>query len=405
MLLHLDPANKTAFILSIPRDLFLPIPGTYNANRVDSALNAGPQRLVQTIEDDLGIPINHYVELNFDTFQNVVNALGGLDMYFPDPVKDAYSGLNITTPGCQHLNGTQALAVVRARHMYYYQNGQWNYDPTGDLGRIKRDHEFLRILASQVRQRGLSNPLTANAIVGSVLPDLKVDSGFSLSDMVHLVLTFHSVNPASIPTDTLSVVIDPNSYYYKGANYGDVVFPAQPFDQQTIDQFLGLSAPPGSGISPSSVSVQVLNGTGTPGQAAQTASQLQALGFNVSGTGNSTPVGPVFNETTIYYPKGEIAQAELLESKLGGQVIIGEAPPGAGTNLTLVTGTTFTVASPSSGSSASSTSSTSSSTSGSGSSSASPGQPSYTGPAATEPVTPLPSFDPRSCAANGKAGP
>ena len=59
------------------------------------------------------------MELNFDSFQGVVNALGGIKMYFPEPVFDAYSGLNVPTAGCRQLNGFQALEVVRARHLVY----------------------------------------------------------------------------------------------------------------------------------------------------------------------------------------------------------------------------------------------------------------------------------------------
>ncbi len=416
MLLHLDPANHSAFILSIPRDLFVPIPGTTAANRVDAALNAGPTRLVHTIEDDLGIPINHFVELNFDTFQGVVNALGGVSMYFPDPVKDAYSGLNVTTPGCHHLNGTEALQVVRARHMFYMQNGTWYYDPMGDLSRIKRDHEFLRVLAAQVAQRGLSNPLTANAILGSVAPDLQVDSGFSLSKMLGLALAFHGVNPNSVPTYTLPVSIDPNPFYYRGADYGDVVLPSQPQDQQVIDRFLGVSSPPGSSVSPSSFSVAVENGTGGYNQAADTASALKQLGFNITSVGNASIVGPV-SETTVYYAPGHLADAERVAGSLTGTVVIGQGPTSAGSTVTVVTGSNFSVTAPSGSAQASSTtgtaqaSSSGSSSSGSGSSGSSSSTSvsiATTSPQVIAPPTvshaPLPSYDPRSCSPSGGPG-
>src|ERR1700694_2240892 len=94
MLMHLNPVTQQASILSIPRDLWLPVPGTDRQLRVDAALSLGPGFLVQTIEEDLGIPIDHYVSLNFDTFQGVVDDLGGIQMYFPVPVKDSYSALS-----------------------------------------------------------------------------------------------------------------------------------------------------------------------------------------------------------------------------------------------------------------------------------------------------------------------
>ncbi|HUY86616.1 MAG TPA: LCP family protein, partial [Acidimicrobiales bacterium] len=73
MILHLDPKARTESILSIPRDMLAPVPGVANELKIDSALNYGPERLVQTIEDDFGITINHFIELNFDSFQGVVS--------------------------------------------------------------------------------------------------------------------------------------------------------------------------------------------------------------------------------------------------------------------------------------------------------------------------------------------
>ncbi len=150
MILHLNPANGTLSILSIPRDLFVPNARSDGANKIDAALFQGPDQLINAIEEDFGIPIQHFVELNFDSFINVVNALGGIKMYFPEPVFDAYSGLNIQTTGCIALNGTQALQVVRARHLQYKGPGVTTTDPNywpqenqSDLARIRRDHEFL----------------------------------------------------------------------------------------------------------------------------------------------------------------------------------------------------------------------------------------------------------------------
>ena len=113
MILHLDPAVPSVSILSIPRDLLIPNARVSGAYKIDAALEEGPSQLVAAIEEDFGIPIQHYVELNFDSFGNVVNALGGIHMYFPELVFDAYSDLDVTTTGCQYLNGWQALEVVR----------------------------------------------------------------------------------------------------------------------------------------------------------------------------------------------------------------------------------------------------------------------------------------------------
>ena len=105
MVARFDPAAKTVTVLSIPRDLWVDIPGNDSGisgmNRINAAYDGGPDLLIQTIEQDLGIPINHYVAVNFPGFSGMVDALGGVTMDFPTPVKDQYTGLNVATTGCQ----------------------------------------------------------------------------------------------------------------------------------------------------------------------------------------------------------------------------------------------------------------------------------------------------------------
>ena len=233
MILHLNPTTHSVSILSIPRDLFVPNARIEGANKIDAALYQGPTQLVAAIQEDFAIPIQHYVELNFDSFASVVNALGGINMYFPEPVYDAESDLDVTTVGCHHLNGFHALQVVRARHMVHKGPGVTSNDPANwtpeaqsDLARIRRDHEFLRVLATAVAKKGLSDPLTDRSIITGVAPDLTVDSGFSAGHMINLVLTYHSVNVDEAPQLTVPVLEDTfGSYQYDGGNYGDIEFP------------------------------------------------------------------------------------------------------------------------------------------------------------------------------------
>ena len=292
MILHLNPANGSVSILSIPRDLFVPNARSDGANKIDAALYQGPDQLINAIEEDLGIPIQHFVELNFDSFINIVQALGGIKMYFPEPVFDAYSGLNVQTTGCVDLNGTQALQVVRARHLQYKGPGVTSTDPNdwpqetqSDIARIRRDHEFLRVLADAVKLRGLGNPITDQQLVSGVVGQLTVDSGFSASAMINLVLGFHNVDVGRAPQLTVPVAVDQfGSYEYQGGSYGDIEFPAEPQDHQAIDQFLGLSSSNADTYSggtlpaPSSVTVSVLNGSGAYNQATDTARRARGTG-------------------------------------------------------------------------------------------------------------------------------
>ena len=117
------------------------------------------------------------MQVDFGGFEGAVNAIGGITMNFPYPAKDAYSGLNITSAGCQLLNGTQALAVARSRHYEYYANGYWQFDGTGDFGRIDRQDAFLRALVDQARTK--YNPLTINALLGSIPQGITIDDQLS----------------------------------------------------------------------------------------------------------------------------------------------------------------------------------------------------------------------------------
>jgi LCP family protein required for cell wall assembly len=363
MILHLNWSTHSLSILSIPRDLFVPNARAEGANKIDAALYEGPSQLVAAIQEDLGIPIQHYVELNFDTFANVVDALGGIKMYFPEPVYDSYSGLDVPTPGCRSLNGVQALQVVRARHLQYQPPGvtttdvaSWPADPQSDLSRIRRDHEFLRVLATAVAKKGISNPLTDAQIVSAVASQLEVDSGMSASQMVHLVLGFHSVNANGAPQLTLPIVLDlSGSYHYKGGNYGDVVWPDEPQDHQVVDQFLGVGSTTDTLTatqvpSPAAVTVGVRNGTGSYAQAATTAASLKALGFQATVAGDSPSVGSV-SETVVYYSattRAETASAQAVAGDLSGSVVMALDPAmvAPGTEVTVVTGTNFTVTRP-----------------------------------------------------------
>ena len=421
MILHLDPANRTVSVLSIPRDLFIPnarVPnpkaGITAANKIDAGLYDGPSQLVASIKEDFGIAVQHYVVLNFDTFANVVDALGGIDMYFPMPVFDAYSGLNVPAPGCIHLNGYRALQVVRARHLQYKAPGvtttnphYWPQETQSDLARILRDHEFLRVVATAVSKKGLGNPITDTQMVSSVAPYLTVDSSFSTSNMISLVLHFHGVNAAKAPQYTLPVQVTTfGGYDYKGAPYGDVEFPATTAAQQTVDQFLGVNAATdtltGAPLpSPSAVTVSVLNGTGAYNQATDTASALSALGFHIAGVGDATPVGAEAETLVAYGQKTPAveAAAQAVVRSLAGSAIMDYDPAlvADGAQVTVVTGTQFTVNSPP-GPSASAPAT--------GSPSTATTAPSSSGfQAPTPAVSPLQPWDPRSCTASGSEGP
>jgi LCP family protein required for cell wall assembly len=331
MILHLDPKTDSASLLSIPRDLFVPMPsgspvGPYE--KIDAALNDGkngPDNLIQAITDDLGIPINHFIELTFDGMQGVVNSLGGINLDFPEKLYDQQSNLNITATGCQHINGAQALALVRSRHLQYDPPGDnaapadWPYDPESDLARIARDHTFLRVLASTGISEGFTNPIKANDFIGAVINDIVIDPGLR-GQLISLASHYRKLNPATVAELTLPVTIV-NSYNYAGSNIGDVDFPVQPLDNQVIAQWDGAALP--APVPPAAV--DVYNLAGSYNLATNTAAALHADGINATiGGDKAVPGSPT--ETLLYYPPTGLPQALDVLGHLSGAVMLQADP-------------------------------------------------------------------------------
>jgi LCP family protein required for cell wall assembly len=147
MVMRVDPQARQASILSLPRDLWVPY-GTNEEGRINTAIQRGdgrPDVLIGVLNDYLGIPIHHYVQVDFAGFKSLVKLIGGVPVYFETPVKDQ-GGLNVMNAGCNTLDADGALAYVRARHLKYLnENGYWqSLDGTSDLGRISRQQDFIK---------------------------------------------------------------------------------------------------------------------------------------------------------------------------------------------------------------------------------------------------------------------
>src|SRR5664280_330472 len=223
-IMHVDPANDTISILSIPRDTYVTLLANQNLygkfNRINVNYANGPSLLVQTVTANFGIPINHVIQVSFAGLINAADAIGGVYLYFPYPSHDPFSGLSILHPGCQLVTGFQALAVARSRHFYYNVRGVskwpgnnysdsalysmgWVSDPTSDFGRIDRQNAFLRAMISRVKGMGFTNPIAINNFLGKLPQGIAIDSTFTLKELVGLALHFHSFNPAAMRTYTL----------------------------------------------------------------------------------------------------------------------------------------------------------------------------------------------------------
>ncbi len=270
-IVHIVPATGQASVLSIPRDTVVSVAGDTSDigkyNRINATYNTGPDQLVQTIEANFGIPIEHVVQVNFEGLRGAVDAIGGIKLNFPYPAKDAYTGLDITQTGCQLVNGGYSLALARSRHYEYYKDGYWQYDGTSDFGRIQRQNAFLKAVINQAETK--YNPLTLNAFIGSVVQGVTVDSTFTVSDLISLAREFHTFSSTALATATLPTY---SQYSSEFGYLGDVLYVQEPQAAQVINQFLGgppdtaVTPPPGPyGVVPTTTTTSTYPPTTVPG--------------------------------------------------------------------------------------------------------------------------------------------
>ena len=338
IVLRVDPKAKKAAILSIPRDLAVHISGTNSTFRINSAFEHGPQQLIATIRENLGIDITHYMEVDFNSFRNVVNAVGDIPVYFPAPARDAFTGLDIRTPGCISLDGNGALKYVRSRHYEFYESGRWRSDPTGDIGRIGRQQDFIRRLLRKTVSSVKSNPLRLISLVNTGTKYVQIDDRLTTSDIRRLAERFRSLEPDAVDMLTLPTT----DFSLNGAALLKL---KQPDAQSIVDQFLGrqpsqVAGGPLPPVLPNSIRVRVLNGTGRSGQASEVTQGLTAAHFNVAGSGDADSFKYI--KSVISYGQGQLAKAQLLQPYVGGGAQLKEDLTLRGVDLVLTTGADFT---------------------------------------------------------------
>ena len=351
ILVRVVPKTRSLALLSIPRDTRVPIPGL-GTTRINAAFDSGtPTLLVSVLAQDFNIQVNHVVEFNFDTFKQIADAVGGVEQWFPAPAKDAFSLLNVPA-GCVNLTGAQALGFVRSREYQYYLQGAWHYQyyPESDLARIQRQQAFTRNLARKAKKTfGPTNLLQLNNLIGSVTRNITLDKGFSNSLILSLAQDYRSADLSTIPSYTFpahnSTVqpgeLDPDMSAGAGVvqewlNVGQT--PVTPAGSASTSS---TSTPPTTVVAPSSVTVEVLNGSGTGGQASAAGQEMSSLGYHVTVSGDAPNFG--LATTEIEYAPDALADAQQLQSQLNGASTLVEDRALTPTpyNLELITGQNF----------------------------------------------------------------
>ena len=167
--------NGGLSLVSLPRDLWVPIAGTGRSQRINTAFNEGPETLMATVTESLGIPIHHYVEVDFQGFKDIIEELGGVELCVGNAARDTASGLHLDA-GCQNLDGVMALAYARSRTYQEWDGSDWVTDPRADLGRIQRQQLFIRAAIDGTLNELQSSPFSSGDLVGAVADSVKIDS-------------------------------------------------------------------------------------------------------------------------------------------------------------------------------------------------------------------------------------
>jgi LCP family protein required for cell wall assembly len=329
MLVHVSADRSNATVMSIPRDTMTQLPACRDQathastpavfGMINGALAYGPGCQVAAVHQLTGVPIDHFVMVDFSGVVAMADAVGGVNVCVSDNVYDSYSHLKLAK-GSHTLTGVAALQFVRSRH---------GFGDGSDLGRTYAQHLYLSALVRAMKSAGtLANPAKVYALADAATRALTVDTGLgSITSLVGLAADVEKVPANRITFTTMQTDPDP-------ANPNRLVpaASAQPLFQTIInDQPLTTTHTPATSPSPSSAStspnpgtgtgvdkatltVRVLNGTGITGRAAAVAATLTRNGYSPATTIASAPQPAA--TTTLDYPPGHLADAQTVATTL-----------------------------------------------------------------------------------------
>lgn len=317
ILLTVDPTTKTAGMLSIPRDMWVNIPG-FGYSRINTAWTlgrgsklpgGGPALTMKTVSHFIGVPVDYYVQVDFDTFVDIINLLGGVDVYNEetmvlDPMahgKD-FPKVKITCCGMRHLDGRTALAYSRCRHI---EQGCQD----GDIGRARRQQKVIFGIRDKVFSPKNFPTLLAQAPQLYNIFSEGIHTNLSLQDAVKLAVLAKDISKE----DIRNAVIDNSMLAYDNVILGgqrvSIMKPIPDKIRVLRDEVFNSGGPispmaqgdPASLMQADDARVRVLNGTSTDQLSTQTQTYLLRQGVRVTEVGKTKAA----SRTTIvlYSPK------------------------------------------------------------------------------------------------------
>jgi LCP family protein required for cell wall assembly len=344
ILLHVSAQGQKATMISLPRDSFVTIPaytddkGVHHAashNKLNAAYEKGGAALaVATVELATHVRIDHYIEVGFDGFVRMVDALGSIDVCAPKAVSDKNSGL-VLHAGINTLNGAQALAFVRARYI----------DATADIGRMHRQQQFLgAIFRKATSQSILLNPIKLTGFLNATLTNVRLDKDLTRDDLVNLATSTHGLSASNVVFATVPL----SSINYKADGVTDAVLWAPErsnalFAAINADQPIGSQATTGITtstvtVAPNRITVQVENGAGVSGLGGRAAADLKALGFVSAGPAKNSDHTRV-TKTLILYDPSFSDSIKTLQAAFPDATV--QAVPGQGKVFRVIAGSAY----------------------------------------------------------------
>lgn len=322
-LLRVDPIGGQAWALAIPRDLLVEIPRSGERKINSASLIGGAPLLVETISENFNIQINHYVQLDFLAFRDVVEELDGVTMWFPYPSRDLETGFNAFEAGCTTLDGANALGFVRSRNYEeQIEPGIWVKDPTSDFGRIERQQQFVIAALDRAIARGARNPTTLAALIDSAAESVVLDQGLTPAELIDLAEAFTTFDSESLETFSPRVgdVFDENGNW-------EALELLEPLDAEMFQIYRGVA----DAVSLSEIRFVVAGVD--EATVVEDTELLRDLGFSV---GTERIVAEAARSSVIVHPAGGRAQAETLARYVDPVPALVEDP--SSTEMTLVLG-------------------------------------------------------------------
>ncbi|MBN9608675.1 MAG: LCP family protein [Actinobacteria bacterium] len=399
MVAHLSADRSHVTVVSIPRDMYVPAPtckawdyktgqvldqdytSPYTTWRINATYAAGgPACTVKAVQELTGLRIDRMMVIDFSGFAAIVNALGGIEVDACRPIVDAQLGTVLPVAGEQHINGVQALNLVRARKV--------QGDNTSDLARIKRQQKVLSTILRQMTSAGvLLNPVKLDSVLQAVVKNVQTDN-VTLDDLIEIAQSLGHLDPSHVTFFTLPTVPDANGVALDPAPNAELIWQALQRDQLLPGEVTGGLAPssttgpatasttgsttgPTTGptitspsasptpvtqlvtqlvtstpvvpqmlsVAPRDVNLQVVNVAGRGGVANQAMNALVPLGFRLTGPDLLLLSGQNQRGITVEYSAGNRAAAVTVAAAVPGATLVEKG--GLGSKVRLMLGSSF----------------------------------------------------------------